>query len=147
MERNGEWQLTPAAAALQGILACHFLTKPSVALAGTGAGIAIVLVLQIHSVAHNPSSTLPMQVRAEAAAASPAAAAATASSGPVLLWLKRDLRLDDHPGWHQALAAAGAAPVFCFDPERYAHLVLPRGGAEGEGRGLAPAAAAGSALC
>ncbi|KAL4435621.1 hypothetical protein ABPG77_002584 [Micractinium sp. CCAP 211/92] len=75
-------------------------------------------------------------VRAEAAAASPAAAAATASSGPVLLWLKRDLRLDDHPGWHQALAAAGAAPVFCFDPERYAHLVLPRGGAEALCRAL-----------
>lgn len=109
--------------------------------------LRIVLVLQIHSVALNPSPTLALQVRAEAAAASPAAAAATASSGPVLLWLKRDLRLDDHPGWHQSLAAAGAAPVFCFDPDRYAHLVLPRGGAEGEGSELAPAAAAPASCC
>lgn len=59
---------------------------------------------------------------------------------PTLLWYKHDLRLDDHPGWHQALAAwqqaaAAAAgpvvPVFCFDPARYAQLVLPPGGAEG----------------
>ena len=59
--------------------------------------------------------------------------------GATLLWYKRDLRLDDHLGWHQALAAGGPAaaaaggvvPVFCFDPARYAPLVLPPGGAEG----------------
>ena len=51
----------------------------------------------------------------------------------MLLWYKRDLRLDDHPGWHQALASgASIIPVFCFDPALYAPLVLPPGGAEGE---------------
>ena len=79
-------------------------------------------------------------MRASAAAAAPP----LLSSQPpqqqaTLLWYKHDLRLDDHPGWHQALAvgqqAAAASgpvvPVFCFDPARYAQLVLPPGGAEG----------------
>lgn len=78
-----------------------------------------------------------VQARAQQAA-SAAAPAASLQSGTTLLWYKRDLRLDDHPGWHQALAAGSApappsvVPVFCFDPARYAHLVLPPGGAEGE---------------
>jgi deoxyribodipyrimidine photo-lyase len=34
-----------------------------------------------------------------------------------LLWLRRDLRLHDHPALHQALAAAEhVVPVFCLDP-------------------------------
>ena len=55
-----------------------------------------------------------------------------------LLWYKRDLRLDDHPGWQHSLeagadgSAAAPLPVFVFDPLRYAPLVLPVGGAEGE---------------
>ncbi|PRW33974.1 deoxyribodipyrimidine photolyase isoform A [Chlorella sorokiniana] len=54
-----------------------------------------------------------------------------------LLWYKHDLRLDDHPGWQQAAAAAGpVVPVFCFDPARYAQLVLPPGGAEALVRAL-----------
>ncbi|KAL4425249.1 hypothetical protein ABPG75_009265 [Micractinium tetrahymenae] len=76
-------------------------------------------------------------VRAAASAASAASAAGASSSGPVLLWLKRDLRLDDHPGWHQPRDAPGLVPVFCFDPARYAHLVLPCGGAEALCRALA----------
>lgn len=84
-------------------------------------------------------------MRAEATNASTAAVTATSPAGPVLLWLKRDLRLDDHPGWHQALEAPGAVPVFCFDPDRYAHLVLPRGGAEGERREAGAAHLAGRA--
>ena len=82
------------------------------------------------------------------AGSSPTSTTAAAAQ-PTLLWYKKDLRLDDHPGWHQALAAAtsGAAgpvvPVFVFDPARYAALVLPPGGAEGErgagrGRGRGP---------
>ncbi|KAL4854579.1 Pheophytinase [Chlorella vulgaris] len=71
----------------------------------------------------------------QAATDSNSGSAEPSPAGPLLLWYKRDLRLDDHPGWHAAAAAAGSAgvvPVFCFDPARYAHLVLPRGGAEGE---------------
>lgn len=36
---------------------------------------------------------------------------------PTLLWLRRDLRLADHPGWHRALAAGGPViAVFVLDP-------------------------------
>lgn len=35
--------------------------------------------------------------------------------GTVIVWLKRDLRLDDHPGFAEALAARGALPVYVFD--------------------------------
>jgi deoxyribodipyrimidine photo-lyase len=36
---------------------------------------------------------------------------------PTLLWLRRDLRLADHPGWHAALSAgAPVVPVFVLDP-------------------------------
>lgn len=36
---------------------------------------------------------------------------------PTLLWLRRDLRLADHPGWRAALAAGGPViPVFILDP-------------------------------
>ena len=36
---------------------------------------------------------------------------------PTLLWLRRDLRLGDHPGWEAALAAGGPViPVFILDP-------------------------------
>jgi len=36
---------------------------------------------------------------------------------PTLLWLRRDLRLRDHPGWEAALAGDGPViPVFILDP-------------------------------
>ncbi|MEO1491252.1 MAG: deoxyribodipyrimidine photo-lyase [Pseudomonadota bacterium] len=36
---------------------------------------------------------------------------------PTLLWLRRDLRLSDHPGWQAALASGGPViPVFILDP-------------------------------
>ena len=39
------------------------------------------------------------------------------SSSPTILWLRRDLRLADHPGWHAALDAGGPVlPVFILDP-------------------------------
>jgi hypothetical protein len=48
------------------------------------------------------------------------------------VWFKQDLRLDDHPGLAQA-AGAGAplAPLFCFDPALYAHLLRAPHGLEG----------------
>ena len=39
------------------------------------------------------------------------------NSPPVILWLRRDLRLSDHPGWAAALAyGAPVIPVFVLDP-------------------------------
>jgi len=39
------------------------------------------------------------------------------ASSPTLLWLRRDLRLHDHRGWHRALAGGGPViPVFILDP-------------------------------
>ena len=41
----------------------------------------------------------------------------TSNIPPTLLWLRRDLRLSDHPGWRAALAAGGPViPVFILDP-------------------------------
>jgi len=38
-------------------------------------------------------------------------------AAPTLLWFRRDLRIDDHPGWPAALAAGGPViPVFILDP-------------------------------
>ncbi|GAB4818230.1 hypothetical protein N2152v2_005276 [Parachlorella kessleri] len=74
------------------------------------------------------------------AAPSPASSSATSRAGPVVLWFKHDLRLDDHPGLHQALqqaagSASGAAgalmPVYCFDPARCSHLLDVPGGISG----------------
>lgn len=74
-------------------------------------------------------------VRASAAAPHAPSSQPAQQRHATLVWYKHDLRLDDHPGWHQALAAgqqaAAVVPVFCFDPARYAQLVLPPGGAEG----------------
>ncbi|MEM1383272.1 MAG: deoxyribodipyrimidine photo-lyase [Pseudomonadota bacterium] len=40
----------------------------------------------------------------------------TTDTPPTLLWLRRDLRLADHPGWHRALVAGGPViPVFLRD--------------------------------
>ena len=48
------------------------------------------------------------------------------------VWFKQDLRLDDHPGLAQALAAdAPLAPLFCFDPALYGHLLHAPFGLEG----------------
>ncbi len=59
------------------------------------------------------------------------------------VWFKQDLRLDDHPGLAQA-AAAGAplAPLFCFDPALYAHLLRAPHGLEGALRLQIPSALA-----
>ncbi|MEM9060175.1 MAG: deoxyribodipyrimidine photo-lyase [Pseudomonadota bacterium] len=39
------------------------------------------------------------------------------SPAPTILWLRRDLRLSDHPGWQMALEGAGPTiPVFVLDP-------------------------------
>ncbi|MEM8698322.1 MAG: deoxyribodipyrimidine photo-lyase [Pseudomonadota bacterium] len=40
----------------------------------------------------------------------------TSSGGPTLLWLRRDLRLGDHPGWEAALRHGPVLPVFIRDP-------------------------------
>jgi len=45
------------------------------------------------------------------------------NSGTSLLWFKHDLRLDDHPGLHQAMAMGDVIPVFVFDPKRYSAVV------------------------
>ncbi|MEL7470810.1 MAG: deoxyribodipyrimidine photo-lyase [Pseudomonadota bacterium] len=39
------------------------------------------------------------------------------SPAPTILWLRRDLRLSDNPGWHKALEGGGSVvPVFILDP-------------------------------
>jgi deoxyribodipyrimidine photo-lyase len=44
-------------------------------------------------------------------------------SAPTLLWLRRDLRLADHPAWHAALARGEPViPVFVLDPVTEAAL-------------------------
>ncbi|MEL6478500.1 MAG: deoxyribodipyrimidine photo-lyase [Pseudomonadota bacterium] len=40
----------------------------------------------------------------------------TTSASPTILWLRRDLRLADHPGWHAALEQGPVIPVFIRDP-------------------------------
>ena len=48
----------------------------------------------------------------------------TVADTPVIIWFKHDLRIDDHPGLHQALATSTSIiPVFCFDPRRYEQIV------------------------
>ena len=40
-----------------------------------------------------------------------------ADTPATLLWLRRDLRLADHPGWHAALRhRAPIIPIFILDP-------------------------------
>ncbi|MCL5777423.1 DNA photolyase family protein [Limibaculum sp. FT325] len=47
----------------------------------------------------------------------PATPTPTPPTPPTILWLRRDLRLGDHPGWELALAAGGPViPVFILDP-------------------------------
>lgn len=54
------------------------------------------------------------------------------SSGPTLLWYKHDLRIDDHPGLHQALEnGSNIIPIFCFDPAKYAGIAQTPSGAKG----------------
>lgn len=47
----------------------------------------------------------------------------TASRAPVLVWLRNDLRLDDHEPFHRA-ASSGAPviPLFCIDPRQFGTL-------------------------
>lgn len=46
---------------------------------------------------------------------------------PTLLWLRRDLRLADHPGWQAALdAGAAVIPVFILDPIFSAYGAAPK---------------------
>ena len=40
----------------------------------------------------------------------------TKRPGPTILWLRRDLRLGDHPGWTVAVEAGPVIPVFIRDP-------------------------------
>ncbi len=48
------------------------------------------------------------------------------SLAPVIVWLRNDLRLDDHEPLHRAIASgAPVAPVFCIDPRQFG--VLPSG--------------------
>eukprot|EP00887_Chlorella_sp_A99_P003679 scaffold7.g3679.t1 len=85
-------------------------------------------------------------VRSRASRAATAAAQAAVSGGagtgaaaPTLLWFKPgDLRLDDHPGLHAALAAGGSLlPVFVFDSVRCAHLASTPAAARSLCRALA----------
>lgn len=57
-------------------------------------------------------------------AATPLPNAAASPNGPTILWFKHDLRIDDHPGLHHALATnKNIVPFFCFDPKRYEAVV------------------------
>jgi hypothetical protein len=48
------------------------------------------------------------------------------------VWLKHDLRLDDHPGFLQASEGAlPVVPLFCLQPELYVHLLRTPFGVEG----------------
>ena len=49
------------------------------------------------------------------------------------VWLKHDLRLDDHPGFRQASDQGLAViPAFCLDPRLYVHLQRTPDGIPGE---------------
>ncbi|KAK9905885.1 hypothetical protein WJX75_008118 [Coccomyxa subellipsoidea] len=49
-----------------------------------------------------------------------------------MVWLKHDLRLDDHPGFVQAAdSAQSVLPFFCLAPELYVHLLRTPNGIEG----------------
>ncbi|BDA47584.1 probable pheophytinase, chloroplastic at C-terminar half [Coccomyxa sp. Obi] len=49
-----------------------------------------------------------------------------------LVWLKHDLRLDDHPGFMQAADSAGlVVPFFCLVPTLYVHLLRTPNGIDG----------------
>ena len=51
-------------------------------------------------------------------------AGSKSSDGPLIVWFKHDLRIDDHPGLHEALISKkDIIPFFCFDPKRYEALV------------------------
>ncbi|PNW74124.1 hypothetical protein CHLRE_13g586350v5 [Chlamydomonas reinhardtii] len=74
----------------------------------------------------------------------PASALAHSAAGPVLVWFRNDLRLDDHPGLTAAAAAcrtgsgsgsgsgSGRAllPLYVLDPQRLSHLAYMPGGPE-----------------
>lgn len=47
-------------------------------------------------------------------------------TSPVLLWLRRDLRLGDHPALRAAMQAGPVVPVFVLDPETEAIGAAPR---------------------
>ncbi len=48
------------------------------------------------------------------------------------VWLKHDLRLDDHPGFVQAADSAQfVLPFFCLAPELYVHLLRTPNGIKG----------------
>jgi hypothetical protein len=48
------------------------------------------------------------------------------------VWLKHDLRLDDHPGFQQASHDASTlVPFFSIAPELYTHLLRTPSGVEG----------------
>ena len=49
------------------------------------------------------------------------------------VWLKHDLRLDDHPGFmHASQRAEEIVPAFCLDPTLYVHLQRTPNGVAGE---------------
>ncbi len=49
------------------------------------------------------------------------------------VWLKHDLRLDDHPGFMQAADFAGlVVPFFCLVPTLYVHLLRTPNGIDGK---------------
>ncbi|KAG2443487.1 hypothetical protein HXX76_001840 [Chlamydomonas incerta] len=70
----------------------------------------------------------------------PGSALAHNAAGPVLVWFRNDLRLDDHPGLTAAAAACRAGsgsgsgrallPLYVLDPERLSHLAYMPGGPE-----------------
>ncbi|KAG2443194.1 hypothetical protein HYH02_009271 [Chlamydomonas schloesseri] len=75
----------------------------------------------------------------------PGSSLAHNAAGPVLVWFRNDLRVDDHPGLAAAAAACRAAgpgsgsgsgsgrallPLYVLDPERLSHLAYMPGGPE-----------------
>ena len=49
------------------------------------------------------------------------------------VWLKHDLRLDDHPGFVQAYEQGSpVVPAFCMDPRLYVHLQRTPNGIPGK---------------
>ncbi len=62
---------------------------------------------------------------------------APVGDAPVIVWFKHDLRIDDHPGLHQALATSKTIiPFFCFDPRRYEQVVHSTSSAAGLGQAV-----------
>lgn len=63
-------------------------------------------------------------VRASALPEGPASFPATETAGPLLVWFKRDLRIDDHPGLHMAICSGRTiVGLFVLDRDLYEGMI------------------------